>query len=155
MFRTLLLAGAMALGLALALTLAVPAFAAEGAVTIPWGDWLADAATAAGATILALAAWMLRFVPAAVHDWYLRLTGERVEQLLERAVHYGINATAGAVRGRTLDVRIGSEVARRALEYAVKHAPELVKRLGGTALVNEKILARLDLAAEANIGRVS
>lgn len=92
-------------------------------------------------------AWMLRKVPSQF-AWVL--TALRVDQLLGAAVTYGINATKNAVKGRTLTLPVGNEVARIALDYAIAHAPQLVAMFGVTRL-REKILARLDLDEAAEV----
>lgn len=167
MFRILLLAGAAPLASCLrffrgvaALALLLPmlvlpaALAADTVVAVPWGDWLATFLVEIVLPLaLAALAWLLRFVPAAVHEWCLRLFGLRIDQILEPAIQYGINATAGAVKGRKLSFVVGSEVARQALDYVAKHAPATLKTVG-IARMNEKILARLDFDDLANVGPV-
>lgn len=125
--------------------------AADGSVTVPWGDWTAEAL---GLAAVLVAGWIGRAIPSAVRQWAAKLLGDRVDQLLERAIQYGINAVAGAVRGKTLSLDTGLDVANEALDYAVKHAPKLVQELG-VGEVREKILARLDLDEWAAIGATS
>lgn len=123
-----------------------------GGVTIPWGDWVAAAAASMGETILmlvlGLVAWMSRSLPPAIAGM---LKTKQVEQLLQRAVDYGLNAVAGAAKGKTLDVNTGNEVLNVALAYAVDRAPaQLISWLGGPQALQHMILARLQLGEDAS-----
>lgn len=129
------------------------ALAAEApGVTIPWGDWVSAAAASMGETILMLVlsvvAWMSRKLPAGVSAM---LKTKQVEQLLQRAVDYALNAVAGAAKGKTLDVNTGNEVLNVALAYAVDRAPaQLIAWLGGPEALQHMILARLQLGEDAS-----
>jgi hypothetical protein len=74
----------------------------------------------------------------------------KVEQLLSRAADYGIVAVAGAVKGKTMDIKVANEVVAEAMNYAIANAPELAARLGDN--LRPKIVARLApyLPAEAD-----
>lgn len=131
------------------------AYAPDGRVDVPWGDWLSEALKALLALAGALALWLLRRLPSTMVsalDMFAGMLGQgRANELLEKAVAYGVNVTAGAVKGKTLTVNVGNEVMERALEYALRHAPQLVAKLGGIAVIREKIIARLDLDESAAI----
>jgi len=125
---------------AMLLALITPAFAAD--VVVPWGDWL-SALLASGREVvvglaLAAIAWLVRKLPAQVGDI---ITAMRLEQLLTRAVDYGIAAVDGAAKGKVLTVPITNSVIAEALNYAVKSAPALADRFADT--LRAKILARL------------
>ncbi|MGI6245183.1 MAG: hypothetical protein ACOYJQ_05385 [Pseudochelatococcus sp.] len=144
MFRGLFMGGAFALAF---LTSAVDfAFAnasvtaTDGVITIPWGAWLAAVLDWASAIVIAVIAWALRRLPAGIHAIIRQL---RAEQLLGRAVDYGINAVKGATRGKKLDIVTTHAVIETAAEYAVANAPVLVGRLGADTL-RAKILARIE-----------
>ncbi len=141
---------ALAAGLGLALVagsaLADTAAPQTATVAVPWGDWLAAVAPTLGAVIVGLITWALRQLPAQAAGV---LTAMRVDQLLARAVDYGVNTTQGAVRGRTLDVATGNAVLAAALRYAVEQAPTIVAMAGGEALVRDKLIARLDVGEGA------
>jgi hypothetical protein len=130
-------------------------FVPDGEVEVPYGDFLADLLTQLLGLAGIAAAWLLRRVPAnivATLDQFAGAMGQgRVNELLEKAVTYGINTTAGAARGRTLTVKVGNEVAERAFEYALRHAPKLVSWLGGIQALREMIIARLDLEPDAEL----
>jgi hypothetical protein len=141
---------------AIVLWLAWPAMAlaAETAVgvTIPWGDWLAAAVGSMGETILmivlSVVAWMSKSLPASIAAM---LKTKQVEQILQRSVDYGLNAVAGAAKGKTLDVNTGNEVLNVALAYAVDRAPaQLLAWLGGPEALQHMILARLQLGEDAS-----
>lgn len=119
-----------------------PAFAQDGAVSVPWGDWLAGGLVylrdAVIAGVVALIAWAARKLPTQVGEIIL---AARVEQLLARAADYGIAAVGGAVKGKSFDVRVTNQVIEAAADYAIANAPALVEKLGDT--LRPKILARI------------
>lgn len=128
---------------------ASPAFAqaADGVVTIPWGEWLsASAGTLAtlAASVLALAlARLPASVLAMVKTW-------QVDQLLERSISYGINMVAQASKGQSLSVPVANDVIEKALDYAVSNgSASIIKWMGGKDMVRNKIIARIDVASEA------
>jgi len=142
------LLGAALLALAFIMLPAI-AFAADTSVAIPIGDWTAEIVAAAPAIIVALIAWALRKLPANISGV---LQTMRADQLLEKAVAYGLNAVAGAEKGKTLDVNLGNQVLATAASYAIQHgAPAVIDWLGGSAAISEKIIARLNLGADAQV----
>lgn len=135
----------------LGLLIVAPAMAqqvgGDGQVSIPWGDWLAASAS----TLVTLAASALAFalarLPASINAM---IKTWRVEQLLERAVAYGINTVAGAAKGHTLSVPVANKVIEQALEYAVENGSDaLVKWMGGADAIEKKLIARLDVEKDA------
>lgn len=152
MDRLFAVAGLAAVAVALALS---PAFAAGETIVIPYGDWIADAGDMALSILvpvmMALAGrWLAGISP----DLAAALVQSRADRLLERAIGFGISATAGAQRGRSLSVETGSAVLAEAARYAVDQAPTLVRRLGGADAIRRMILARLDLDAAASAERL-
>jgi hypothetical protein len=121
----------------------------DGVVNIPWGDWFYEGASAI-ITVLGMAiAWGLRHLPARLVALAQTL---QVEQLLRNAVEFGINRTAGAVKGQALPVPIANKVLEQALEYAVKYAPGwLLNWVGGEEGVKDKLIARIPVAKEGAI----
>lgn len=129
----------------------VPALAqqvpGDGQVVVPWGDMLASSASmlvTLAASVLALA---LARLPAAmlsvIKTW-------QVDQLLERAIGYGINVVAGAAKGQALTVPVANKVIEAAVEYAVTNgSAALIKWMGGKSVIEEKVIARLQLVPEA------
>lgn len=121
----------------------LPAGAAEtGAVTVPYGDWVASLLAYSRDAIIALVVaglgYASRNLPGAVGSM---IETFRVEQLLKRAVDYGIAAAAGAAKGQTISIPVANEVIRQAMQYASDNAPTLAARLGGT--LQPKVIARL------------
>lgn len=121
----------------------------DGRADVPWGDWLSEVLK--GLIVLAgsLALWLLRRMPKELVELLNMVAGSflqtRADKLLEKAITYGINTTAGAVKGRVLTVQVGNEVIERAFEYALRHAPGLIAKFGGLVALREMIIARLDL----------
>lgn len=136
-------------GLLLAILFAGPAAAAtvSPSITIPWGDWAASLLMTVAALIVPLITWALRFLPAQLQALIRTV---QVEQLLGKAVSYGLNATAGAARGKVLTVDVGNQVLAEAVHYAVEHGPDWADDwLGGEAGIRDRIIARLDLDQSA------
>lgn len=144
-----------ALGLLLASAVAFAAFPAvmafaqdvtvnandNSSVTIPWGSWLSQVTSAAAMLTIPVVGWLFRKLPA---QWAGMLMSARVDQLLAKAIDYGINSVAEASKNKTMSAPIANEVLRNALQYAVDNAPNLVKMAGGVDLIVQKIIARLD-----------
>ena len=114
---------------------------------IPVGAAMSGLVDFAAPVVFAAVAWLFRKVPKNLAAVLIAL---RVDQLLNVAVNYGINATKDAVAGKTLSLPVGNEVARLALEYALAHAPQLSASFG-VGRLREKILARLTLDENAAV----
>jgi hypothetical protein len=130
--------------------LVTPAFAQAApsptTVGIPWGDWLAAAANAINILLVGLVGVAFRHLPEQVVAILRTL---RVDQLLEKAIDYGVNATAGAVRGRIATFDIGNAVVAEAMRVAIDNGPGwLLGWVGGEKGLREKIIARLELPAD-------
>lgn len=136
-------AGALAAAALSFTSLAYAADGVDGRVDVPWGDWVGALAGLLGSIVASAALVALRNLPGMQQQSFIR---DAVEQLLERAIGFGVNRVQGAVRGKQLSVTVGSAVAEEAAEYALRHAPQLVEKfIGDRAKLVEKILARLDL----------
>lgn len=157
--RTLLKVAATA---AVVLSVLIPAAALAQAVapaanvTLPWGNWLsgllAEVAASIGVILLAVLTWAARFLPAGLRAWATNQRTKQVEQLLERAVLFGLNKLSDEVKGKTLTLDVQNTVVRDAVQYAIDHGPaKLIAWLGGADLIREKILARLPNPATANV----
>jgi hypothetical protein len=146
--------GLLALIVVLLLAIATsPAWAAE-TIAIPAGDWLAVVAEWAGPILGALVLWGVRQLPGEVVA-FLRVI--RFEQLVDRSIDAAVQATAGAARGRTLSVDIGSKVLAEATKIVIASAPKLVRWAAGgdEDLLRRKILARLDLEPGAEYAAIT
>lgn len=112
--------------------------AADGSVTVPIGDWIAQATTSIASLCVAALSWVIaRWAPTWVRT-------QLTEQLLSRAVDYALGAVAGAAKGKVLDVPVANAVLREAATYAVAHAPTTAKWIGDT--LEPKLIARLSAA---------
>lgn len=125
-------------------------------VVVPVGNWLdavlANALEIVVAGIGLVVAFVLRSLPKGIAD-IIRTV--RVEQLLGRAVDYGINAVRGAVRDKALTVDVGSKVVAEAAQYAIDQAPgRLIEWAGGPEAIKKMVLARISLTSEAEAADV-
>lgn len=146
-----------ALAAAVALCLFYPAAAAFAAtavladgstiVTIPWGDLVAGILPAAQILFMGGLLWVLsHFAP----SLYAILRTAQVEQLMNRALDFAVNAVAGATKGKTLEIDTGNEVLKNALTYVLAHGGGWLQEFAGTPIeLAEKLYARLDLPPEA------
>lgn len=125
-------------------------------VSTPLGDWLAsiqpvltDIDTALVGVAVAV---LLRFLPAGLKAIVSSFLTPQVEQLLANAIGYGINTVVGAEKGKSLDINVGNAVAAQALQYVIDHGPSwLISWAGGATLIEQKIIARLDLVAGTSV----
>lgn len=118
-------------------------------IVIPWGTYISELSSLASALIFGAIVWLMRKLPGQVVS-FLRTV--RAEQLIQRAIEYGINTTAGAVKDETLRISIGNEVIAKAVNYAVeKGSGGLVEWLGGPNGIGKMIIARLDVVPEATV----
>lgn len=125
-----------------------PAHATDAAaIVLPWGDGLA--ALAQGLAALAtpvLATVVAALVARILGPLRLLVTDALVERLVRNATDYALNAVAGAVRGRTLTVSLGSAVIARAVQRALDEAPGwLIRAAGGGEGVAAKVFRALPL----------
>lgn len=137
-----------------ALLLSAAAFAqaaTDTTVTVPWGDTLAQILTAAQETLTVLLLGVMAAAVAKLPGWAQAIINTwRVDQMLAKAIAYGINTTAGAVKGEQLQADVGNAVVKRAVDYAIANAPGwLIGWMGGEAGVKQKIMARVDVGAGA------
>ncbi|HRO04593.1 MAG TPA: hypothetical protein PLS69_13405 [Terricaulis sp.] len=127
----------------------------DGEAVVPWGQWLSDLIGGAFAIIFAALLWLMRKLPSnitAMVNGISQAMGQgSMNELLEKAVNYGVNVTKDAVRNQTMTIKVGNEVLERATEYAIRHAPGLVAKYGGLSTLREKIVARLELDADASV----
>lgn len=152
-FRMFALAGLMVLAF-----FANPAFAQEASeaatkIGIPWGDWLGAVidflSTIVIPIVLAFLARLFAILPGPVVQL---LRTMHVEQVLQRAVDFALNAVKGASKGKVLSVDTGSEVVAMAVSYVVDKAPaKLIAFMGGELAIREMILARLNIEEAADL----
>lgn len=155
------LAPRYALALALLITLAIlclilqpaAALAQEAAdatrVEVPIGLWIDHSAGIVASIVMAAFAWLLRRLPGNI---VAIIQTMRADQLLEKAINYGVNAVADATRDKTLSVNVGNAVVAQAAQYAVNRGPgALVNWMGGEAAIKQMIIARLQLPEKASV----
>lgn len=122
--------------------------------TIPYGSMISGGAETISAVLLTVLSAMLvyagKFLPGIMGAVYRNFLMKQAEQLLQRAVDYGINATKDATKGKTLDINVGSAVIANAAEYATASGWKfLIDWLGGQEGLKQKIFARIDLEPNA------
>ena len=137
---------------AAAATVAQPA-TDTAVVTVPLGTWIASYAAAAQeivvALIMALITFACRKLPAAAGSV---VKGILTQQLVERAIAFGMSTVSGAMKDKTLSVSVGNAVLANALNYVVQHAPEwFVKWAGGPNAIRDHIIALLPMEADASL----
>lgn len=139
-----LLAGALLLA---GLDACTPVHAAEAAILLPWGDGLVALAQALAALATpVLAAALAALIARIAGPLRLLVTDALVERLVRNATDYALNAVAGAVRGRTLTVPLGSAVIARAVQRALDEAPGwLIRAAGGGEGLAAKVFRALPL----------
>jgi hypothetical protein len=107
---------------------ASPVVVEPDVVTIPYGEIISAAASYIATALIAVSMWALRFVPGQIRAMLMTM---RVDQLLGKAIAFGVNATAGAVKDKVLTIEVSNRVLREALSYALLHGGPLVKRIAG------------------------
>lgn len=144
----------LAVALALAPVGALATEAGAGAIVLPWGDALVAAAEAVTGLLLPVAiAAATGAVARIAGPLRVLVTTALVERLVRNASDYAVNAVAGAVRGRTLTVAVGSAVIAAGVQRALDQAPAwLVAAAGGPGGLAEKIFRSLPLDADADAG---
>ena len=135
---------------ALVLALGAPALAADVipvSVVVPYGDWIGAVLPYAGYGITIAALYMVRMLPAQLAAIAHVM---QAESLISTAISYGINATAGATKGKTLAVNVANPVLAAALTYVLANAqPWVLSHLGDPKAIAKTIWAKLDLPAES------
>jgi hypothetical protein len=127
---------------------ASPVVVEPDVVTIPYGEIISAAASYIATALIAVSMWALRFVPGQIRAMLMTM---RVDQLLGKAIAFGVNATAGAVKDKVLTIEVSNRVLREALSYALLHGGPLVKRFAGSPVdIAEKLWARLEVAPEVS-----
>jgi parvulin-like peptidyl-prolyl isomerase len=128
--------------------------------TIPYGSMISGGAEVISSVLLMIGSAILvyasKFLPPLAAVVYRNFLMKQGEQLLARAIEYGINATKDATKDKTLDINVGSQVIANAAEYATASGwKHLVDWLGGYEGLKQKVYARLDLEPNAtpqNVG---
>lgn len=123
----------------------------SAAVTVPWGDWTMGIVNFLLPTALTILSGVTTYVVGAyMPPWLRAIAGTslqaRINTILEKAVLSAVARTAGAVTGQRLTVPIGIEVLRKAFQYAVDQAPDLMEHAAKGQVENliKMLLARME-----------
>lgn len=143
---------------------AVTAADEDTSVTIDWGNWLIYWVKGLQAALITFlvgaAAWAARFLPGVAGVGARFLLSKYGESLVRNITDYAINAVEGAAKDKQLTVNVGSEVIATAVERAVALENQdrllkwIVRLLGGTEGIAEKVFRRLNLEDAANEANV-
>ncbi|WP_070998790.1 hypothetical protein [Methylobacterium sp. C1] len=122
-------------------------------VTVPLGTWIASYAQAAvelvTAVVMAAITWGLRRLPASIGAV---VKGLITQQLVEKAISFGVNTVAGAAKDKTLSFDVGNQVLANALNYVVEHTPGwLLSWTGGVNAIRDHIIALLPVEDGASL----
>lgn len=128
------------------------ASAPTSVVTVPVGTWFSDASgvitDVLEVVVGAFVTVILAHVPPALRTYITKGTIAQVDQLLARAISFGVQKAVVASSGTNVTLAVGSPAVATAVQYAIDHGPEkLVAGMGGAAGIEEKIIARLPLPA--------
>ena len=161
--RSAALALALAAPIAcLPLLVPVAALAAEvttvgnTAVILPWGDIVVAVAQP---LMAALAPFIAIFVIGLITKfapWLFQWVSKvQIEGALGRIEAYGLNATMGAAKGKTLTADIANAALATAVQYGADNAkPLLINAMGGLPGLAEKLFRRMDLGEDASAATV-
>lgn len=125
-------------------------------ITIPAANYIDQIAVVirdiGTAALPALAALILTMLPMPIRAFAGPFMQKFMDQLLQRAIDYGVNAVKGATKDGNLNIPVGNAVLAHALQYVIDHAPGwLIKAAGGEDGLRQKIFARLNLATTAGL----
>ncbi len=114
-----------------------------------WGALVSQWVTALGLGLAALVTWGLRLLPSQI---YSIIVLARVDQLLQKAIQYGINQVPAYVDGKTMSVDVHNAALAKMLQYVLDNAPGwMVSWMGGPEQIVQKLIARLNIQVENNL----
>ncbi|TXN43576.1 hypothetical protein [Methylobacterium sp. WL7] len=147
---------ALTLACTCSVALAAETVTAPTSAGLPWGDWLVAILQPVSAIVVPLAAGVVMAGVAKVSPWAaLFLSRERVQSAIQAGADYGVNAVAGAVKGKTLTVPLGSEVVAKGTQWVVDTTPaKVVEKAGGAAGIAGMIFRSLPLDEHASVKTV-
>lgn len=121
--------------------------ASDTIVQIPIGTWADYILPALAAVLLAALIWGVSKLP--IQAIFKTLL---TEQVLSKAVDFGINMVQGATKDKVLEVDVGNAVVKSAADYVIKYGPKwLIDFLGGETGIKDRIIARLDITPKAGL----
>lgn len=117
-------------------------------VTWAYGAVIQQWASAIGTLAFAAVAWLLRLLPGQI---YAVLVAARADQLLQKAIDYGINMVKGASKDKALSIDVHNEVLAKALQFVIDNAPGWLQTwMGGPEQIANKIVARLNIQPDGH-----
>lgn len=130
----------------------VPTTTGSSVVVLPYGEWLVGAqsilTTILTFVITAVAAWL----PMPIR-WLVNLYG--ADRIAKDAVNFAIAATPGASRDAKLEVNVGSQVLKRAIDYVLENSSKsVIKSLGGPEGIANKLIGLIPLHEDTTAGQV-
>ncbi len=128
------------------LLLATPALAQDTTISLPYGDVLAAIAGIVGMVLVILIGVALNFLVKFLPPWaqavITKAQIDKIQALAADAVEYGVQATAGAVKGKELTINVGNELIANAVQNAIDTwEPKLIDALGSDGVKVEVIKA--------------
>lgn len=123
-----------------------PHLAPDTSVTIAWGELFSTLLQYIAVALISLITWSCRFLPPQLYALMMTM---RVDQLLQKAIIFGVNSVAGAGidsdgNPKVMTVEISNRVLREALVFTMQHGGELVKQFAGKPVdLAEKLWARM------------
>jgi hypothetical protein len=132
---------------AAAMTLvSLSAFAAHGSsVDVPIGALATQLLSLLEPPVLSVVGAMLAWLMAKLgSDLAKSLHAAHVDQAISRAIDAGFGLVEGAEKGKVLEVPMANKVIRKAAQYLVDGAPDLIKELGEN--LGPMLVARLSAA---------
>ena len=144
--------GLIVLTAIIAVPLAVFAAVPESTTTVvPYGDWLVDTLKGLTSVFVAVISWLVaNYAPDVLKSF---LTND----VITKAVDYGVAAVAGAEHGKTVDVTTANKVIASAANFAVANKPKISKWMGDQLkpLIAARLAALQMLPADAHAGNLN
>lgn len=126
-------------------TLAIVPFFAVTDVVIPVGDWansvMGFITTYIPPIVAVLATWLFRNVPAAYVN---KANRDAFDHLAEKAIQFGLN-TARMALPANATITVTNDLIGTMAKYAIENGPKIVAWAGGAKVLEDKILARLNV----------
>lgn len=136
------------------------AMAQATSVSIPYGDWIVASLPVLSFIVLVLVIFGLGYALKFLPPWAQALITPALEKeaivWASRALNWGVQAIAGAAKGKELDIPVGNAVIAKAAQDFIDSAPKaVVDRLGGIEGVKKYLLKQAEdhgviLATDSN-----
>lgn len=122
------------------------------AVIVPWGDIVVAVAQPLMSALAPLIAGVVLYYIGRFAPWLLQWVSKvQIEGALGRIEAYGLNATMGAAKGKTLSLDVANPALAKMVQYGANSAkPWLIKAMGGLPGMAEKLFRRMSLDEHAS-----